>query len=485
MLRKGFAYLLSQIGFACVDIFFITLTYFSLYLYRVTQEFNLNFMWAQVLDYDFWAGLTYFSGYVKFYIVVTVVCIFLLRRYELYTVGVKESLPDEFWKVTKAVIYSVLAIAALSFMFKIQLFSRFVFICFSIATVFALWLWRLLKRWFLLQLLKKGYLKKNLLIVGAGEMGQLVAEELTGRPGLGYEVIGFGDDDTTKLHKKFKNVQVICTNANLADAVIKYNVDEILITIPSQRQLIQDIITQCRRLDVEIRIIPEMFNLMTTAVEVGKFGPVPYMGIVKTPMRGAQLAFKRLFDVAVSLLGIIAISPVLIGTAIAVKLDSPGPVLFKQKRVGKNGQLFDFYKFRSMVPNAEDLLKELAAANEVDGPVFKIKEDPRITKVGKFIRKYSIDELPQLINVLKGDMSLVGPRPPLPKEVDKYGDFEWRRLEVIPGITGLWQVSGRSNLSFNKWMELDVYYIENWSFWLDLKIMLQTVPVVLTGKGAY
>jgi exopolysaccharide biosynthesis polyprenyl glycosylphosphotransferase len=202
-------------------------------------------------------------------------------------------------------------------------------------------------------------------------------------------------------------------------------------------------------------------------------------------MRGVPLLLKRLFDVVVSLSGLLFISPVLLATTAAIKLDSPGPVIFKQKRVGKNGNLFDFYKFRSMVVNAEELRAELAAANEADGPVFKIREDPRMTRVGRFIRKYSIDELPQLLNVIKGDMSLVGPRPPLPNEVEEYGNIEWRRLEVVPGITGLWQVSGRSEISFKKWMELDVYYIEHWSFWLDLKILLQTIPVVLLGKGAY
>lgn len=316
-------------------------------------------------------------------------------------------------------------------------------------------------------------------------MGQRVAGELAHRPQLGFNVIGFADDDATKEQQDFAGLKVLCRSHNLAETVAKYHIDEILITIPSERELIRQIITQCRRQDVQIRIVPEMFNLMTSSVEVGQLGPVPYMRIVKTPMQGMPLVFKRLFDVIVSLTGIVVLSPLMLATALAIKLDSPGPVLFRQKRVGKNGQLFDFYKFRSMVPNAEELLAELAAANEADGPVFKIKEDPRITRVGKFIRKYSIDELPQLFNVLKGDMSLVGPRPPLPNEVDQYGDFEWRRLEVIPGITGLWQVSGRSDLSFHKWMELDIYYIENWSFWLDLKILLQTVPVVLTGKGAY
>ncbi|GAB4259865.1 sugar transferase [Thermincola ferriacetica] len=485
MLRTTLIRLMFKALFVLTDLLFITCIYFGLYLYRVAHEFHLTVGWSQITDIDFWVNMTYFEGYVKFYIIVTVAAFFFLRRYGLYSLENNVTLPDQFWRVTKAVLYSVITIAALSYMFKVQLFSRFVFITFSVTTVFGLWFWRVMKHWAVSKLLQRGYFNRRLIIVGAGEKGRLVAQELMARPGLGYTVVGFADDDPQKQNQNICGVPVVCPNNRLAETVAARQIDEILITIPSYRELTQNIITQCRRQDVQIRIVPEMFNLMTSSVEVGQLGPVPYMRIVKTPMQGMPLVFKRLFDVIVSLTGIVVLSPLMLATALAIKLDSPGPVLFRQKRVGKNGQLFDFYKFRSMVPNAEELLAELAAANEADGPVFKIKEDPRITRVGKFIRKYSIDELPQLFNVLKGDMSLVGPRPPLPNEVDQYGDFEWRRLEVIPGITGLWQVSGRSDLSFHKWMELDIYYIENWSFWLDLKILLQTVPVVLTGKGAY
>ncbi|MHB9095790.1 MAG: sugar transferase [Eubacteriales bacterium] len=485
MLRRTLSYVLTWVGFMLLDAISITLVYFSLYLYRISKEFDLVFEWHRVFSYSYLNTLTYFEGYMKFYYVVLAAALFFLQKYGLYYIGVKEGLFDETVKITKAMVYTVLSVAALSYLFKVGLFSRFVFIAFTIITIIVLWFWRFIKRKIILSLLQRGHLQKNLVIVGAGEIGKMVAAELSGRPELGYRVMGFVDDDPGKLGNAIEGIAVFGPSAEIEDIVKNTAAEEILITIPSERELINSVISKVRRHNLQIRIVPEMFNLMTTSVEVGQLGPVPYMRIVKTPMRGAPLVLKRLFDAAVSAAGLIFVSPVLLITSLAIKLDSPGPVIFKQKRVGKNGELFDFYKFRSMVVNAEQLRAELAAANEADGPVFKIKQDPRITKAGRFIRKYSIDELPQLYNVLKGDMSLVGPRPPLPKEVEEYGNIEWRRMEVIPGITGLWQVSGRSEVSFNKWMELDIYYIENWSFWLDLKIILQTVPVVLTGKGAY
>jgi exopolysaccharide biosynthesis polyprenyl glycosylphosphotransferase len=280
-------------------------------------------------------------------------------------------------------------------------------------------------------------------------------------------------------------VNSLGTLSQLKEIVTKHDIDEVIITIPSEREWVQNMITDIRKLDVSIKIVPEIFNLVTSTVEIGSINALPVVSLVKTPMRGLGFFLKRCMDMFGSIILLILCVPVFALVALAIKLDSKGPVFYRQKRIGKNGRAFQMFKFRSMVANADEILESLESRNEVQGPAFKIKNDPRITRVGRILRKYSIDELPQLINVLKGDMSLVGPRPPLPFEVEKYGDWEWRRLDVLPGITGLWQVSGRSDLSFQQWVKLDIYYIENWSIGLDIKILLKTIPCVIKGEGAY
>lgn len=195
--------------------------------------------------------------------------------------------------------------------------------------------------------------------------------------------------------------------------------------------------------------------------------------------------FKRIFDVLFSSIGLVLIFPLLLIVIVAIKVDSKGPAIYRQRRVGKNGKYFTMYKFRSMVTNADDLLDQLKDKNECDGPVFKISNDPRLTKVGIFIRKYSIDELPQIINILKGDMSIVGPRPPLINEVEQYTEYEYKRLSVKPGLTCYWQISGRSDISFQHWIELDLKYINERSLWTDAKIIIKTFPAVLGHRGAY
>jgi exopolysaccharide biosynthesis polyprenyl glycosylphosphotransferase len=246
----------------------------------------------------------------------------------------------------------------------------------------------------------------------------------------------------------------------------------------------QAAIKLCERFGIPFAIPAHPFRMDRARAQDSHAVADGYLHFQTYQPRPHQMAIKRLFDIAASAAGLIVLSPLLLTVALIIKLTSRGPIFFRQKRVGLHGKPFNMLKFRSMVVNAEELKAKLEALNEQTGPVFKIKNDPRITGIGRFIRKYSIDELPQLLNVLRGEMSVVGPRPPLPGEVEKYAAWQRRRLSVRPGLTCIWQVSGRNQISFEEWMYLDMQYIDNWTLLTDLSLILKTVPVVITGNGA-
>lgn len=379
----------------------------------------------------------------------------------------------------KAVAFSFLIALGLIFFLKTSIiYSRVLILVLAILMVLSFLLSRFLRLGALLLLKRTSHYDKNVLIIGAGRVGEQIRDNLNANKSSRSRFIGFLDD-----YKK--GHQILGSIPNIEELVQKHKIHEIYITIPSERGVINQLIASVRKYDVQIKIIPELFELVTSSVSFDHAFDYPCIEIVRTPLRGLNWFMKRSADFIVSAIGILMISPILLIIAAAIKLDSKGPLLIKQKRIGKNGAPFHMLKFRSMVANAEALKASLADQNEADGPVFKIKNDPRITRVGRFIRKYSLDELPQLFNVLAGQMSLVGPRPPLPNEVEQYSDYQWRRFDVRPGITGLWQVSGRSDLPFEEWVKLDIYYIERWSLSLEFKILLKTIPVVLKGEGAY
>jgi exopolysaccharide biosynthesis polyprenyl glycosylphosphotransferase len=310
---------------------------------------------------------------------------------------------------------------------------------------------------------------------------------------LGYQVIGYIDDDPDKGSGKLGRIPGLGGIEHLALAIDQQGVDEVIITLPwmYHRKILQ-IIEECERGNVRVRVVPDVFQQRMRRVDLDSLNGIPLIGPGPDKLSGSAMLIKRMMDLVLALLAMpfFVLLYALIG--MAIKLDSRGPVLFKQRRVGRDGRQFDVYKFRSMIEGAEQMQQELAYLNEADGPLFKIKErdsegklDPRITAVGRFIRRTSLDEIPQLINVLRGEMSWVGPRPGTPAEVEQYRAWQVRRLSIRPGMTGLWQVSGRSDVPFDEMVLLDIFYIENWTVGLDIRILLQTIPVVLLGKGAY
>lgn len=325
---------------------------------------------------------------------------------------------------------------------------------------------------------------EQVLIVGVGSLGRLTHREI--RDGNARrEVIGYLRFDDEQDHARLQ-APVFGTVKDLETVLKERVVNEVYFSTSAahQRGDVQDAIRSCERFGIPFALPACGYRFARAVPACAKAisdGYVHYLSVQHKPV---QIGIKRLIDVAASFVALVLLSPLLIGTAIAVKLTSRGPILFKQLRVGLHGRTFHMLKFRSMVANAEELKAKLAAQNEQSGPVFKMKRDPRITSIGRFIRKYSVDELPQLINVLRGDMSIVGPRPPVPSEVARYEAWQRRRLSVRPGLTCVWQVSGRNQISFEEWMLLDMRYIDHWSLAHDIQLILKTVPVVLTGRGA-
>jgi len=390
--------------------------------------------------------------------------------------------------VIKATFIGSLMIYAAGLLFKIQIINTLFLAVFWLSSSLLMISSRLLLRKVLGWIRRRGRNLRNMLIVGTNPRAVDFARKIESKPELGYRIEGFVDSTWDGTDNFFTTGYEIVSDFTGFLAYLREQViDEVVISLPlkSQYEAASCIAIQSQNQGIIVRHLSDIFDLKTSRAIVGSLEGLPFVSNYLGAMEGWQIEVKRLADIFISVLALVIFSPIFLVTAIGIKLTSPGPIFFTQERLGINKRRFRVSKFRTMVPDAEKKQADLEALNEQEGPVFKIKKDPRITPIGRFLRKSSIDELPQLFNVLKGDMSLVGPRP-LP--VCDYNGFDedWhrRRFSVRPGITCLWQVTGRSDISFEEWMELDMEYIDNWSLWMDLKILLLTVPVVLKGSGA-
>lgn len=402
-----------------------------------------------------------------------------------------------------------LCIGSLLYLFKLELSRSFVgiFCAFSGSAIFV-------ERFVGLALLRYWRLRgknfRNILIVGTGAQAQKIYREISRQPELGVRVVGFaavpdasGEMPPGRLavgtnsralelleHPDQLSIvelgRVVADAAGFEMALKRFAVDEVLFTdVIKSYATVQELARIAVEEGVRVTLAADLFSLEIFKSDMSYFGNVPLIHYQPSPGEPTALALKRVIDVIAALAALVLLSPLMLAVAVLIKLDSPGPVFFKQRRVGLNGRLFTLLKFRSMVVDAENLLEDLRERNEMTGPVFKVKNDPRITRIGRFIRRFSVDEFPQFINVLKGDMSLVGPRPPIPEEVSLYERKQRRRLSMRPGLTCIWQVAGRNNIpDFERWAQLDLEYIDRWSIGLDFKLMLKTIPVVLSGIGA-
>ena len=455
---------------------------------------NLAFAIAYWLRYDLqWfasvdeANFVPYRAFIPISLTLTVLLLGIYKLNGVYNQPRGASWFDEVYRLMTGTATGIIVMVfVIVFLFRPLFFSRLIFFYAGVLVTILLSGSRLVKRMVRNRLRQKGLGVDRLLIVGAGEVGRTVMRHVVAQPSLGYHVIGFVDDDPDKGATDIGRFQAMGSTANLPRLVKELAIDEVIITLPwMYHRKIVSIIAQCEREQVRVRIVPDMFQMTLSHLDVEDLSGIPMIGVRDISISSGRMLFKRTVDVAISLLGLILLFPFFLLLALIIRLDSPGPVLFTQIRVGKGERLFACYKFRSMYHGADEEKEKLMDRNEAKGVFFKIRDDPRITKAGRFLRRLSLDELPQLFNVLMGHMSVVGPRPAPPSEVQRYQPWHKRRLEVAPGITGLWQVSGRSELSFDEMVLLDLYYIENWSPLLDLQILLRTAPKVILGHGAY
>jgi exopolysaccharide biosynthesis polyprenyl glycosylphosphotransferase len=330
---------------------------------------------------------------------------------------------------------------------------------------------------------RRGIGVERVLVVGGNNLGRIIMQSLATRAHLGYQVVGFVDDDRASDFGRFQNLGGLEDVERIAD---DQRIDHVIVALPSaSHAAILRIVDHCRQGQVSFKLVPDLYEMSLNRVDVDTVSGIPLIGLKDVSIVGWNALTKRVIDVIVSALALLVLSPLLAVVALLIKLESSGPIMYRHTRIGKNRQPFTMYKFRSMRQDADR--ERTALLTEVDGDrrLFKDRQDPRRTKVGTFIRRWSIDELPQFWNVLIGDMSVVGPRPQIPPEVASYEDWHYKRLAISPGLTGLWQVSGRSELTFDEMVIYDIYYIENWSLGLDFRILLRTVPAVLQGRGAF
>jgi exopolysaccharide biosynthesis polyprenyl glycosylphosphotransferase len=424
--------------------------------------------------------------YLPFATLFTLLLALVYRQQGIYRLRRQISWVDEFYAIVNGTATGTIITIVFIFLYQGAFYSRLIFIYTGLFAVAFLGLSRLLKVAILRQMRREGIGTKRVLIAGAGEVAHAVMRAVVANPECGLNVIGFLDDNPIRGETNIGRFKALGRIDNLAEVVVAEKIDEVIITLPWQyHRKIMIIMTYCEGHNISTRIVPDLFQMRISQMQIEEIAGVPMIGIKEAGISGLNQLIKRTLDITIAGLILLIAAPLAGLIALMVKLDSPGPVLFQQQRVGKNGRLFTIFKFRSMVDGADYQKEALRALNEADGPLFKIRNDPRMTRLGKLIRKLSLDELPQFYNVLVGDMSLVGPRPPIPAEVEQYQEWQKRRLEVAPGITGLSQIRGRSALTFDETALLDIYYIENWSPALDTKILLQTIPKVLFGDGAY
>lgn len=451
-----------------------------------------------------WVWSNEFAPYGALLIFVVLIRILTLSYVDLYRIRGEFTFVDEGIRVFKANAIGSLLIVAVAFLYRGGFeyrsfsYSRSVFVADFVFALISIGLIRFLMRASQTFIRKRQLNLIPTLVVGRGPEAALFISEMRERPTLGYRVIGVVDIKPVvgRDSDNYEGVPVISTLEGLPDAIRDSGANEVIIADPEvSGDALFEVMMRCgRRRGVEFRIAPSLFNCLPRKTEIDQIGVMPMIRLFREPLSSSARLLKRFFDLLISALAILLLLPLWLLIALLIKLDSKGPVFYSQERVGMDGRLFLVFKFRTMKAGADSeihreyqraFIAGRAEANLGDDskPTYKLQSDPRITRVGKVLRRTSLDEVPQLLNVLMGDMSVVGPRPPIPYEVEAYELWHRKRLDMKPGLTGLWQVSGRNRLPFEEMVRLDLFYIENWSLLLDIKIILRTGFVMIGGEG--
>lgn len=400
---------------------------------------------------------------------------------------------DEAWALLRICLSGAVVFTLLIYIFRLDslllgddLISRFWILLFAVFSCLLLLAEKLGLRVTSRYVRSRGFNYRTVLIVGTGDAAAEVVDSIENHRYWGFKVLGFIAPGGARPPAELAGRYAVLGDVADIPKIVENNVVDDVIFAVSRRELdrMEELFLILHEQGIRIRFALNFFPHPQARVELEEMDGIPILSFANGPTSHAQLLLKRVMDIAISGLILLVALPVVLFIALAIKVTSGGNILFRQTRCGLNGRLFTLVKFRTMVENAEERRRELLHLNEMNGPVFKLRRDPRVTAVGRFLRRFSLDELPQLWNVLRGDMSLVGPRPPIPEEVAKYQRWQRRRLSMKPGLTCLWQISGRNDVDFDRWIQLDLEYIDSWSPTLDFKILLKTIPVVLSGRGA-
>jgi exopolysaccharide biosynthesis polyprenyl glycosylphosphotransferase len=416
-------------------------------------------------------------------IVIGLAVIFAVRG--LYNIRLTGTWFRQAWTIASSTTMGMAFLITYYFVFEPPSNSRLLVPFVWLMAIIVLCIGRLIVSGIMGALYRVGFAETRLLVVGSGRLGKMIMQHITANPALGYSIVGFLHDMDAPP-SDFGRFKMLGTLEDLGMVIRSMQIDEVIIALPAHlhQQSIRTV-RLCERVGASFKLVPDLYELSLSRIDMEAVEGIPLIGIKQASLNSVQRAITRVVDIVVAAALIVGLSPFWLCIGLAIRLNSPGKVIYKTTRIGLNGKPFQMYKFRTMYNGSDQLKVSLMAQNEAQGPLFKIRDDPRITPVGRFLRRKSFDETPQFFNVIRGEMSLVGPRPPLPSEVAQYEEWQKGRLDIKPGITGLWQVRGRSDLSFDEGVLMDLYYIENWSLRLYFQVLLRTIPAVLFGRGAY